>query len=155
MNHKHGQCCIHSKQLKSLKKVTEKINMVCVGVGSDRQAEMLISEPVHSQVFQVLWGKQSLMLPSTCDVFHQIKDIRQRLTAPSDVRLNVHFPSSQGNKEMCFAVTLGREKIIKKKRIVLSGIHLNPSQISCSSQASIQCSSLKQVGTRCVSRVAQ
>lgn len=44
---------------------------------------MLISEPIHSEVFQVSWGKQPAMLPSTSDVFHQIKDARQRLTALS------------------------------------------------------------------------
>lgn len=60
--------------------------------------ETLISQPAHSEVFQVSRGKEPAMLPSTCDAFHQIKDARQKLAASSGVRL---FPSSHGNVLRC------------------------------------------------------
>lgn len=76
--------------------------------------EMLISKPIHSKVFQVSRGKQPAMLPSTCDVFHQIKDARQKLTTSSG-----SMCSSSVLQKMCFAVTLARGKKKKKKGLFL------------------------------------
>ena len=122
-----------------------------VGLEAMEGQERLISKLVNSEVFQVSWGKQPAILPSTCDVFHQIKGVRQRLTASSGVRLNVLFPSSHGNV-LCSHTGRGGRGV---KGLISSAVHLNHSQISCNSQASIQPLGLAQMGSQCVSAAAQ
>lgn len=58
---------------------------------------MLISEPILSELLEELQGKQLAIVHLPCDVFHQMKDASQRLSTSSGVKLNVFFPSSQGN----------------------------------------------------------